>query len=99
MGYYQLEGALWACSLVTCEDAEGGCRGHLLFEPREPADGRGEIRTTEIFLEPTEREVRVRALALGRRLITALLGSALHVSRRAAPAVDGLDRPPGPDLP
>ena len=96
MGFLEHEGGSWSCQLVVRE-AEQGFRGHLVF--RRSGDGAGaEVITTDVFVEDTEAELRERARALGRPLLAALLGSALHLARKRAARAAGLDPAGGPGL-
>lgn len=67
---------------MTYRGEEGQWRGHFAFRPASDDPDADEVRTADLFLEPTEAEVDGRARGLGRPLILALLESALHTEER-----------------
>ncbi len=80
VAFLERQGRRWACFLVTREEPEGW-RGYFAFRPSDGDEG-DEIRTTDIFLEPREGDVRNKARQLGRPWLVSLLDSALHVRAR-----------------
>jgi hypothetical protein len=79
-----IEGAheAWACFLVTFPAEDGRWHGYLSFRASHGEVEEDEVRTADIFLEATEAEIHNRARSLGRPLLTGLLDSAIHTSRR-----------------
>jgi hypothetical protein len=78
----------WTVFLVTYPRGEGQWRGYFTFRSADYATDEGEIRTTDLFVEPTESGVDARARALGRPLLQALLQSALHTYERRQASAD-----------
>lgn len=79
------ENESWACFLVTFPGT-GSDHWHGFFSFR-PGSGElavDEIRTADIFIEDSEAEIHEKARGLGRPLLSGLLSSALHASRRRA---------------
>lgn len=79
--FLEREGERWTVFLVTYPD-DRGWRGYFLFRSASSGVDGPEIRTADLFLEPTEAEVDARARGLGRPLIHALLESALDTYER-----------------
>ncbi|MFS8636459.1 MAG: hypothetical protein FWJ74_00145 [Gemmatimonadota bacterium] len=79
--FLEREGERWTVFLVTYPD-DRGWRGYFLFRSASTGVDGPEIRTADLFLEPTEAEVDARARGLGRPLIHALLESALDTYER-----------------
>ena len=82
VGFLDRDGLSWACFLVTSPEPDGGWQGHFSFRPADAETEADEVRTTAIFLEESDAEIRTRARALGHPLLSALLASALHVRER-----------------
>jgi len=82
IGFLEHEGRSWACFLVTSPAKGGGWRGYFTFRPADAETEADEIRTSDIFLELGDTEVRARARGLGRPLLRGLLDSAVHVRDR-----------------
>ncbi|MGH7467697.1 MAG: hypothetical protein ACRENP_06875 [Longimicrobiales bacterium] len=78
----------WTVFLVTYPRGEGQWRGYFTFRSADYLTEEGEIRTTDLFVEATESGVDVRARALGRPLLHALLQSALHTYERKRVSAD-----------
>jgi hypothetical protein len=83
VGFLDRDGQRWACFLVSYPDGDGAWRGHFAFRPSGGHGDGHQVRTTDIFVEPSEAEIQVKARGLGRPLLRALLDSALHVRSRA----------------
>jgi hypothetical protein len=79
VGRLQRGGRQWTCILVTYEVAENGWRGRFEFESEAPLTGEENLRTAQIFMEPSESEIQGKARSMGHPLLAALLDSALHV--------------------
>jgi hypothetical protein len=82
VGFVEQDGRRWSCFLVTYPDGDGSWRGHFSFRAADGGNEHDDLRTTDIFLEGSESEVRHKARGLGLPLLRALLASALHVSSR-----------------
>lgn len=82
VAFIEVEHEAWACFLVTFPAEDGRWHGYFSFRPSHGEVDEDEVRTADIFLEATEAEIHERARSLGRPLLTGLLDSALHTSRR-----------------
>lgn len=80
--FLEREGERWTVFLVTYPEEDRGWRGYFLFRAASSGVDAPEIRTADLFLEPSEAEVDARARGLGRPLIHALLESALDAYER-----------------
>ena len=78
VGFLQREDQSWACFLVTYQGQTGRWRGYFSFRPQEGRGEADEIRTAEIFVEDSERQIDRKARGLGRPLLAGLLSSALE---------------------
>lgn len=78
VGFLQREDRSWACFLVTYQGRGGRWRGYFSFRPQEAGGEADEIRTAEIFVEDSERQIDQKARGLGRPLLAGLLSSALE---------------------
>jgi len=82
VAFIENDGQSWACFLVTYVEAGGLWHGYFSFRPGHGDAEEDEVRTANIFIEDSEAEVHHKARGLGRPLLTGLLDSALHTSRR-----------------
>ncbi|MGH7461899.1 MAG: hypothetical protein ACREMA_12865 [Longimicrobiales bacterium] len=73
---------------MTYPRDDGQWRGYFTFRSAEYESEDGEIRTADVFVETSESGVDVRARALGRPLLQALLQSALHTYERRQAGTD-----------
>ena len=89
VAFIENAGQSWACCLVTFGGEEGLWHGYFSFRPGHGDAEEDEVRTADIFIEDSEAEIHHKARGLGRPLLTGLLDSALHTSRR-----NGNGRPP-----
>ncbi len=78
VGFLQSEDQSWACFLVTYRERGGRWRGYFSFRPQEGGTDQDEIRTADIFVEDSERQIHGKARGLGRPLLSGLLASALQ---------------------
>lgn len=86
--FLEREGRSYTVFLVTYPAGPRQWRGYFVFRAAG-GDGSGlEVRTADLFMEPSEREIDERARGLGRPLIQALLESALHTHERNALAAE-----------
>lgn len=83
VAFLESEGETWACFLVTFPSPDDQWHGFFSFRPGNGEAEEDEVRTADIFIEPTEAEIHEKARALGRPLLTGLLESAIHTSERA----------------
>ena len=83
VAFLESEGETWACFLVTFAAEGGQWHGFFSFRPGNGEAEEDEVRTADIFIEPSEAEIHEKARGLGRPLLTGLLESALHTSARA----------------
>ena len=92
VGFLELDGARWACYLITYRSSAKTWRGRLAFRTdgagAAPTDVRS-VRTAEIFVEPSESAIDRKARQMGRPLLRALLSSAIEVE--AVARQDALD--------
>lgn len=79
--FIEREGERWTVFLVTHPGDDGSWRGYFSFRPATgtPED---EVRTTDLWIEPSERTIDARARGLGRPLLLNLLDSALDTHQR-----------------
>ena len=70
------------CFLVTFVEEAGLWHGYFSFRPGHRDAEVDEVRTADIFIEDSEAEIHHKARGLGCPLLTGLLDSALHTSRR-----------------
>lgn len=82
VGFLEIDGESWACFLVTFPATERSWHGYFSFRPSHGDREADEVRTTEIFVEPTEAEIHLKARSLGRPLLQGLLDSAVHMDRK-----------------
>jgi hypothetical protein len=75
-------GVQWSVFLATYACAGGQWRGYFTFRTGAPGLEGVELRTADVFVEPSEAEVDARARGLGRPLLLSLLESALHTRER-----------------
>jgi len=80
VAFLESEGETWACFLVTFAAQSGRWHGFFSFRPGNGEAEEDEVRTADIFIEPSESEIHEKARGLGRPLLTGLLESALHAS-------------------
>lgn len=72
----------WACFLVTFLGQDRQWHGYFSFRPKDGEVVEDEVRTADIFREPSEAEIDHKARGLGRPLLSGLLTSALHTRER-----------------
>ncbi len=72
----------WACFLVTEPRPGGSWHGFFSFRPSHGEADEDEVRTADIFIEPSEAEIHEKARGLGRPLLAGLLESALYTRER-----------------
>jgi hypothetical protein len=80
--FLEREGERWSAFLATYAGEDGRWRGFFTFRTAAAGLEGVEIRTADLFLEPSEAEVDARARGLGRPLLGSLLDSALHTYSR-----------------
>jgi hypothetical protein len=80
--FLQRGGERWTAFLITYLRGDGQWRGYFNFRTATEQPGTREVRTADLFVEPSESEVDLRARSLGRPLLLALLDSALHAAER-----------------
>jgi hypothetical protein len=81
VGFLEQDAEKWACFLVTFQ--EGSLwHGYFTFRRGDGELDEDEVRTADIFLEESEAEIERKARGLGRPLLSGLLASALHATRR-----------------
>jgi hypothetical protein len=80
--FLERDGARWSVFLATYAGEDGRWRGYFTFRTGAAGLAGVEIRTADVFVEPSEGEVDVRARGLGRPLLASLLESALHTHQR-----------------
>lgn len=86
VGFLEHEGESWSCFLVTFAKGRRWY-GYFSFRRGDGETGEDEVRTADIFREDAEATIDLKARALGRPLLGALLASALHTHD------DGQERP------
>ncbi len=87
--FLEREGHRWSVFLATYAGGDGRWRGYFTFRTAAPGLEGEEIRTADLFVEPSEAEVDARARGLGRPLVGSLLESALHThDRKRGPSPD-----------
>jgi hypothetical protein len=79
--FLERTGGRWTAFLITYRRPDGQWRGYFTFRSAH-MEGAEEIRTADLFLEPSEALVDQRARGLGRPLLQALLESALATLER-----------------
>ena len=84
--FLEREGHRWSVFLATYAGGDGRWRGYFTFRTAAPGLEGEEIRTADLFVEPSEAEVDARARGLGRPLLLSLLESALHTHERRSGA-------------
>jgi hypothetical protein len=85
--FLEREGSRWSVFLATYAGGDGRWRGYFTFRTAAAGLEGEEIRTADLFVEPSEAEVDARARGLGRPLLGSLLESALHThDRRRGPS-------------
>jgi hypothetical protein len=84
VAFLEHESETWACFLVTHPGERGRWSGFFSFRSGAE-EAEDEVRTADIFLEDSEAEIHEKARGLGRPLLTGLLASAIHTSRKKAP--------------
>ncbi|HKJ02773.1 MAG TPA: hypothetical protein VJ997_09970 [Longimicrobiales bacterium] len=84
VAFLEHENETWACFLVTYPGTRGGWSGFFSFRSGAE-EAEDEVRTAEIFLEASEAEIHEKARGLGRPLLSGLLASAIHTSRKKTP--------------
>jgi hypothetical protein len=82
----------WACFLVTSPREGGSWRGYFSFRPSDGEAAEDEVRTADIFIEPSEADIYDKARGLGRPLLAGLLESALHARDMSSLATPRLRR-------
>jgi hypothetical protein len=91
--FLEREGTRWTAFLITFQRADGGWRGYFAFRAAVAGSAElSEVRTADLFVEPTEEEVDARARGLGRPLLLALLESALDTDERRRGFSPGVQR-------
>ncbi len=81
--FLEKEGARWTAFLITYQRVDGHWRGYFSFRGASDAQAElSEVRTADLFIEPSEEEVDARARGLGRPLVMALLESALETQAK-----------------
>lgn len=88
--FLERDGERWSVFLATYAGGDGRWRGYFTFRTGAAELLGEEIRTADLFVEPSEAEVDARARGLGRPLLKSLLESALHTRER--------EREAGPDM-
>lgn len=83
VGFIDRDGSSWACFLVTYLGKERRWHGYFSFRPRDGEVREDEIRTADIFIEPSEEEIDRKARGLGRPLLAGLLASAIHTAEQS----------------
>lgn len=81
--FLERDGQRWSVFLATYAGEDGRWRGYFTFRTGAEELVGQEIRTADLFVEPSEAEVDARARGLGRPLLGSLLESALHTRQRA----------------
>lgn len=84
VAFLEHENETWACFLVTQPGERGRWSGFFSFRSGAEEE-EDQVRTADIFLEDSEAEIHEKARGLGRPLLTGLLASAIHTSRKKAP--------------
>lgn len=79
-------GERWSVFLATYVGEDESWRGFFTFRTAAEGLEGQEIRTADLFVEPSEAEVDARARGLGRPLLLSLLESALHTHERRSGA-------------
>jgi hypothetical protein len=82
VGFLERGDRTWACFLVTAPSPEDGWLGYFSFRPSDSELREDEVRTTDIFVEPSEDAIHHKARSLGRPLLRGLLDSAVHTSEK-----------------
>jgi hypothetical protein len=85
-------GARWSVFLATYSCVDGEWRGYFTFRTGASGLEGVEVRTADVFVEPSEAEVDARARSLGRPLLLSLLESALHTRERREGATPDVSR-------
>lgn len=80
--FLERDGERWSVFLATYAGEDGRWRGYFTFRTGAAELLGTEIRTADVFVEPSEAEVDARARGLGRPLLQSLLDSALHTHQR-----------------
>ncbi|MGH7443313.1 MAG: hypothetical protein ACREKM_00480, partial [Longimicrobiales bacterium] len=80
--FLERSGERWTAFLITYAHGPAQWRGYFTFRSASVEAEDGEIRTADLFVEPSESEVDQRARGLGRPLLRALLDSALETHER-----------------
>lgn len=80
--FLERDGERWTAFLITYPHGTTQWRGYFTFRSASVEVPEGEIRTADLFVEPSEAEVDQRARGLGRPLLRALLDSALETHER-----------------
>jgi hypothetical protein len=88
--FVEREGERWSVFLATYPGDDGRWRGYFTFRTGAAELLGEEIRTADLFVEPSEAEVDARARGLGRPLLMSLLESALHARQRASRGGGGM---------
>lgn len=82
VGFLVRDDRTWACFLVTFRSPHDGWHGYFSFRPSDSELTEDEVRTTDIFVEPSEDAIHHKARSLGRPLLRGLLDSAIHTSEK-----------------
>lgn len=80
--FLERQGVRWTAFLITYQRVDGIWRGYFSFRSAAGSEGVIEVRTADLFVEPSEEEVDARARGLGRPLVLALLESATETEAR-----------------
>lgn len=81
VGLIESDGLPWACYLMTYRVAAHRWKGRFSFRLRDGDAASEEVRTAEIFVEPSAEAIEARVQQMGRPLLAGLLDSALETRR------------------
>lgn len=84
VGLIESDGVPWACYLMTYRVGAHRWKGRFSFRLRDGHAKSDEVRTAEIFVEPTAEAIEARVQQMGRPLLAGLLDSALETKRTEA---------------
>ena len=78
VGFVESDGVPWTCYLETYRVGAHRWKGRFSFRLREGERDTAEVRTAEIFVEPTAEAIEARVRQMGRPILLGLLDSALE---------------------
>lgn len=81
VGLVESEGLPWSCYLMSYRVGEHRWKGRFSFRLHDGDSASDEVRTAEIFVEPTAEAIEARVQQMGRPLLAGLLDSALETKR------------------